>query len=411
MPGSILFIHQNFPGQFRHLAPRLQALGHRCEAIAAPQAPGLADISLHRYGLPKPPPAEAIHPWARDFHTKCLRADAVARQAVALQQQGFSPDLVIGHPGWGELMAIKDVFPAVPVWHQLEFVYQLEGGDYGFDPEFEDQQWQRQARLRLRRAPQLQAFHELDCAVAPTQWQASTAPAEFRDRVQVIHEGIDTTAIKPNPEATVTLQRGNHCFQLGDELVTFVARNLEPYRGFHTFMRTLPLLQRLRPHCHVIVVGGEEVSYGAPPKGGGSWKQQLLKEVGDQLDSSRVHFVGRVPHGVLHNLFQVSACHVYLTYPFVLSWSMLEAMSCGALVLGSATPPVEEVITPGVNGLLCDFFDAEALAAQLAEVLENRGSYQHLRDQARVTAVERYDLEQVCLPQQLALAESMMNVG
>ena len=411
MSGNVLFIHQNFPGQFRHLAPRLQQLGYRCHGIAAPQAPGLPGVPLQRYPLPKPPPAKSIHPWARDFHTKCLRADCVAQQVLLLQSQGFEPDLVIGHPGWGELFAIKDVLPAVPVWHQLELVYQLKGADFGFDPEFDDSDWKRSARLRLRRAPQLQAFHELDCAVAPTQWQASTAPPEFRDRVHVIHEGIDTAAITPNPKANVRLHRGSHCFQLGDELVTFVARNLEPYRGFHTFMRTLPLLQQLRPNCQVIVVGGEEVSYGAPPQGGGTWKQALLEEVGDQLDASRIHFVGRVPHGVLHNLFQVSACHVYLTYPFVLSWSLLEALSCGALVLGSATPPVQEVIDHGVNGLLCDFFDAEALAMQLAEVLENRGSYQHLRDQARRTAVERYDLEHVCLPQQLALAESMMNVG
>ena len=410
MAGSVLFIHQNFPGQFRHLAPRLQAMGHRCRAIAAPQAPGLADITLHRYALPQPPPAQAIHPWARDFQTKCLRAEAVAAQAMALQQQGFQPDLVIGHPGWGELMAIKDVFQEALVWHQLEFVYQLEGGDYGFDPEFEDQHWKRRVRLRLRRAPQLQAFHELDVAVAPTQWQASTAPAEFRDRVEVIHEGINTKTITPDAKASVTLKRGNHRFHLGDEVVTFVARNLEPYRGFHSFMRALPLLQQLRPQCQVIVVGGdEEVSYGAAPKVGGTWKQVMLKEVGERLDSERLHFVGRVPHGVLHNLFQVSAVHVYLTYPFVLSWSMLEAMSCGALLLGSATPPVEEVIEPGVNGLLCDFFDHEAMAHQIAEILDNRGDYQALRDAARRTAVERYDLEQVCLPRQVALAETMMN--
>ena len=383
-------------------------MGHHCHAIAAAQAPGLPEINLQRYGLPKQPSLEEVHPWARDLQAKCLRADAVAQQAIRLKEQGFTPDLVIGHPGWGELMAIKDVFPNTPVWHQLEFVYQLEGGDYGFDPEFDDSAWRRRTRLRLRRAPQLQAFHEFDVAVAPTQWQASTAPAEFRDRVEVIHEGINTEAIAPKADATVTLQRGNHCFRLGDEVVTFVARNLEPYRGFHSFMRALPRLQKLRPNCHVIVVGGEEVSYGAAPKGGGTWKQVLLKEVGDHIDTNRLHFVGRVPHGVLHNLFQVSACHVYLTYPFVLSWSMLEAMSCGALVLGSSTPPVEEVIEPGVNGLLIDFFDSEALAQQVAQILENRGDYQALRDCARQTAIERYDLEKICLPRQLALAETMM---
>ena len=175
----------------------------------------------------------------------------------------------------------------------------------------------------------------------------------------MIHEGVDTRQIRPDSNAKVSLKKRGLTFKKGDEVVSYVARNLEPYRGFHIFMRMLPLLQAQRPNCHVVIVGADGVSYGAKPTNGRSWRQVLLEEVGGQLDLSRIHFVGRVAHSVLHNLFQVSACHIYLTYPFVLSWSLLEAMSCGAVIIGSATPPAQEVIRDGKNGLIVNFFDAK----------------------------------------------------
>ena len=403
---DVLFVHQNFPGQYRHLAPALVRAGHRCWSLGGPASASLGELPHVRYRLPVAA-GGVPHPWALDLSIKCQRAEAVAASVVQLLDEGFKPDLVIGHPGWGELLAIKDVLPAVPVLHHLEFVYQLHGADAGFDPEFASQDWHAAARLRLRRAPQLLAFHDLDHAWAPTHWQASTAPEQFRSRVSVIHEGIDTARIRPLASAHVELRRAGLCFRLGDEVVSFVARHLEPYRGFHVFMRMLPRLQALRPGCHVVIVGGDGVSYGAPPAGGGSWRQALLKELSGQLDLSRVHFVGRVPHSVLHNLFQVSACHVYLTYPFVLSWSLLEAMSCGAVVVGSATPPVQEVIEHGINGLLVDFFDPVGIAEAVADVLTAPSGFAHLGQAARESVQQRYDLTSVCLPQQLRLVEGL----
>jgi glycosyltransferase involved in cell wall biosynthesis len=404
---DILFVHQNFPGQYRHLAPALVAAGHRCQSIGGSGSPGIPAVPHQRYQLTGAAPA-GLHPWAQDFHVKCQRAEAVAQQAARLAQQGFRPDLVIGHPGWGELLAIKDVFPNVPVLHQLEFVYQLSGADTGFDPEFRESSdpaavWNSAARLRLRRAPQLLALHDLDHAMAPTRWQASTAPALFADRITVIHEGIDTQAARPNPMAEIRLQAAGLSFRPGDEVVSFVARNLEPYRGFHVFMRMLPLLQARRPHCHVVIVGADGVSYGSPPPDGRSWRQTLLEELDGQLDLSRIHFVGRVPHSVLHNLFQVSACHVYLTYPFVLSWSLLEAMSCGAVVVASATAPVQEVMSDGENGFLVDFFDGLALAERIATVLHAPKDHQVLAMSARRSIQQKYDLNSICLPRQIQL--------
>ena len=408
MAATILFIHQNFPGQYRHLAPALRARGDRVEAIGGPTAQGLPDIPLHRYN---PMPAAGVpecHPWVSDLQTKVLRAEAVGRTLEQLLAQGLKPDLVVGHPGWGELLAIKDLLTSVPVLHQVEFVYQLEGGDVDFDPEFGLPDWRNRSRIRLRRSTQLLALQDLDWGLAPTPWQASTVPFEYQPRLSVIHEGIDTAVIRPEGPAEINLQQAGLCLRPGDEVVTFVARNLEPYRGFHRFMRALPLLQKLRPQARVLIVGGQEVSYGSAPAGGGTWKETLLRELQGQLDFSRLHFVGRIPHGLLHQLFRVSACHVYLTYPFVLSWSLLEAMACGTLVIGSATPPVQDVISDGVNGRLVDFFDTEGLAKAIAAVLADPTAQTPLRQAARRTAVERFDLQTVCLPQQLALVDRLL---
>ncbi|MFN9631737.1 MAG: glycosyltransferase [Cyanobacteriota bacterium] len=405
----VLLIHQNFPGQYRHLAPALAARGDQLLALGAPHARGLPSIDLRRYPLPKETPP--CHPWAADFQTKCVRAEAVARLASQCRQEGFHPDLVIGHPGWGELLAIKDVFPSVPVLHQLEWVYPLTGGDSSFDPEFPVGEGEARSLVRLRRAHQLLAFHDLDHAWAPTHWQAASGPREFRDRISVIHEGIDTRAIGPNPAAEVRLQRAGLTLRAGDEVLTFVARNLEPYRGFHIFMRLLPELMRRRPRLRVVIVGGDKVSYGRPPADGRTWRQVLQQELAGQLAMERLHFVGLVPHGVLHQLFQLCRAHVYLTYPFVLSWSLLEAMACGAVVVGSATPPVMEVIEAGVNGHLVEFFDQGAWVETLERVLADPEAQRPLAAAARTTVMERYDLRQICLPRQLALVDQVAALG
>jgi glycosyltransferase involved in cell wall biosynthesis len=261
--------------------------------------------------------------------------------------------------------------------------------------------------VRLRRAHQLLAFHDLDRAWAPTHWQAASAPEVFRGRISVIHEGIDTRAIGPNPAAEVRLQRAGLTLRKGDEVLTFVARNLEPYRGFHTFMRLLPELMRRRPSLRVLIVGGDGVSYGKAPAGGGTWREELLRELAGQLTLERIHFVGHVPHGVLHQLFQICRAHVYFTYPFVLSWSLLEAMACGAVVVGSATPPLMEVIDNGRNGHLVDFFDREGWLDTLERVLAEPERQGEIAAQARQTVVERYDLREQCLPRQLALVDQV----
>jgi glycosyltransferase involved in cell wall biosynthesis len=230
----------------------------------------------------------------------------------------------------------------------------------------------------------------------------------MRARISVIHEGVDTDIVRPNEKATFTLPDSNRVLTRRDEVVTYVARNLEPYRGFHVFMRSLPQLLRRRPQAQVVIVGGDEVSYGAPAPPRSTFREMMLQELGSDLDLSRVHFTGTLEYSAYLNLLQVSAAHVYLTYPFVLSWSFIEAMACGCLVIGSDTPPVLEVLRDGVNGLTVDFFDAGKLAERVAAALEQPRRMEKLRQAARNTAVQNFDLKWVLLPRWLKLFDDLM---
>lgn len=403
-----LFIHQNFPAQFVHLAPALARQGHQVVGLGTQRPrvvmPGVRVINHHPVA---PAPSEAASDgYTSDWAAKRARAESAAAAMVALRAEGFVPDVVFGHPGWGEMLYARDVFPTSRHLVFAEYYYGTDGGDSFFDPEF-----QRGApdmadlqRIRMKNTHLLHALASCDEAVSPTQFQKSRHPPAFLERIRVIHDGIDTDLFRPNPLARVKLQQAGVEFKPGDEVVTFVARQLEPYRGYHIFVRCLQRLQRLRPRARVVIVGGNDTAYGARPPPGQTWKSIFLQEVKDGLDLSRIHFVGQVPHEVLQQLLQVSAVHTYLTYPFVLSWSMLEAMSQGALLVASHTAPVEEVVEHGRNGLLVDFFDHAALADTLADALERQAALQPLREAARQTVVERYDLQRVCLPAMLKFA-------
>jgi glycosyltransferase involved in cell wall biosynthesis len=248
-----------------------------------------------------------------------------------------------------------------------------------------------------------------DVGIAPTHWQASCFPPLLRQKLAVVHDGILTDQLQPDPTAWVNLNRDGLRLSHGDEVVTFINRNLEPMRGYHQFMRALPQILKQRPNARVVIVGGDGVSYGSPAPDGTTYKQIYLNEVRDQLDMSRVHFVSRVPYKVLLSLLRISAAHVYLTMPFVLSWSLLEAMSVGALVIGSDTAPVREVIEHNQNGLLVNYFDPKQLADTVCDALANPQTYAHLRAAARQTVVDRYDFKTKTLPAYMALIEGQEN--
>ncbi len=393
---NILFLHQNFPGQFVHIARALLAVGHHCLALvpATNNRPRIIPTATYAFTDDQTSSRDPA-----DHYVKCVaRGSAAAKAMLILKRGGFSADVVVGHCGWGEMLFVRDVWPYARVVTHAEFYYTSEGADAGFDKEFSDPPDLAAAiRLRARNAAMLQSLLDSDHIVAPTRWQASRFPKDVQARTKVIHEGIDTGIARPDPKASVGLGRHKLTLRPGDEVVSFVSRNLEPYRGFHSFMRALPRILRERPNARAVIVGGNKVSYGPKLKGQG-WKARLLKEVGSQLDMERVHFVDVVPHDVFIQLMQVTSVHVYLTYPFVLSWSMLEAMACGAAVVGSRTAPVEEVIENRKNGLLVDFFDYDEIAETVVEALARPADLFDLRLSARDTVLERFDLKRVCLP-------------
>ncbi|QBE63350.1 glycosyltransferase [Pseudoduganella lutea] len=398
----ILFIHQNFPGQFRHLAPALAADGHEVVALGmaehAERLPGVRYF-VHHARVPADAGQQAAQ--LKDLYSKVLRGESAGATLHRLKTEGFTPDIVFAHPGWGEALYVKDVFPRARLLIYAEYYYGAEGGDSHFDPEFSaPPDLASLQRLRLRNTHLLHAMAEADAGLSPTVFQADRHPAWFRDRISVIHDGIDTDRFRPDAYARVSLTGAGLTLKPGDEVVTFVSRQLEPYRGYHIFMRALPELQRLRPNARVVLVGGDSVSYGAAAPQGKTWKAIFRDEVMPRLDMSRVHFVGRLPHALLTQLMQVSAVYTYLTYPFVLSWSLMEAMSTGCLIVGSRTAPLQEVIEHGHNGLLTDFFDHGALAETIADTLARRDSLAHLRVAARQTIVDGYDLRRHCLPAQ-----------
>jgi glycosyltransferase involved in cell wall biosynthesis len=405
-----LFIHQNFPGQFKHVSAALAARGHEVVALGvnkpAEPVPGVRHVFYRERGYPA---ADAAHPLAgalTELQGKVARGEATARAMQGLQKDGFTPDVVVAHSGWGEALFVKDVFPQARLVVYAEYFYGGEGGDSAFDPEFSRPSIAADERVRVKNTHLLHAISDCDVALTPTEFQKSRHPRWAQDRIRVIHEGIDTARFRPDAAATVHLKTAGVTLRPGEEVVTFTVRQLEPYRGYHIFMRALPLLQKLRPNARVVLVGADGTSYGAPPPPGKTWRNIFLEEVVAGLDMSRVHFVGRVPHSVLTQLMQVSAAHVYLTYPFVLSWSLMEAMSIGCLIVGSDTAPVREVIQHGHNGLLTDFFNHEALARSVADALERGAELGKLREAARETIVQRYDLKSRCLPAQIELLEN-----
>ncbi|MEZ5856119.1 MAG: glycosyltransferase [Hyphomicrobiaceae bacterium] len=394
----VLFIHQNFPGQFRSVAGALMADGTDVAVITDAQnkRPLKGPVVARYQFTPKGP--EGLTAAAATVLQRFQRGESAAKAMLALRQRGFVPDVIIGHPGWGEMLLANAVYPKSRIIAHAEFYYSAEGADVGFDPEFLDVTDELRMRLAAKNMPLLSALADCSQAVSPTHWQASRCPPEFAGKIRIIHEGIRTDTVRPDPKASFEVPGGNHTFRAGDELITFVNRNLEPMRGFHVFLRTLPEILKARPNAHVVIVGADGVSYGSAPPPGRTWKGIYLAEVGDKLPRNRVHFVGQIPYAQFIALMQVSRLHIYATYPFVLSWSMLEAMSAEALVLGSATPPVAEIIEHGVNGLLYDFFDTKTLAEQAIAALAEPQKYEHLRKAARQTIVERYDMAKVCLP-------------
>ncbi len=369
---NILFIHQNFPGQFVHLAADLaKDKQHRVMALSIYKQRIPDGVTLRLYTMLRSAIPET-HPLLRDQEAKVLRAEACAAAVMQLRREGFVPDLIVAHPGWGEALFMKEVCPKAKLILYCEYYYSQEGQDVGFDPEMVELTLSQRYQLRLKNTINILSMEIADAAISPTQWQKNTYPAWAQEKISVIHDGVDSTQLTHRPRAKLQLPNTLHCpelsFKCGDEVLTYVARNLEPVRGFQVLMRMLPNVLRRRPNAQILIVGGDGVSYGGTPPSGGSWREHMWNEVGNEIDPRRIHFLGQVPYNTYLDLLSISKVHVYWTTPFVLSWSFLEAACAGVPMVASATPPVKEFASElGVQ--LVDFYDVERFSDAVVKLL------------------------------------------
>ncbi|MEO1132344.1 MAG: glycosyltransferase family 4 protein [Cyanobacteria bacterium J06639_1] len=391
----ILFLHQNFPAQFRTPASILAKDKRNTVVFGTTRREGqLAGVHKVLYEVDREARPETHH-YVRNLENAVLHGQGVVRMMQKLRSQGFVPDVVCGHSGWGSTMFIKDVAPKARLNCYFEWFYRAHGSDADFDPasplNLDDE-----ARIRIKNAPILVDLYSCDRGLSPTLWQRDQFPQEYRDKIAVRHDGIDTEYFSPDPGAKLVLPDRELDLSHVDELVTYVARGMEPYRGFPQFIEAIGLLLERRPHVHVAIVGEDRVAYGKQLPDGQTYKQHMLEKV--PLDMSRVHFTGPLPYADYRTVMQASSVHVYLTRPFVLSWSMMEALSMGCAVVGSDTAPVREMIEDGKNGLLVDFFSPPEIADRVEEVLDHPDRMADMRTRARETILKKYRLDDL-LPQ------------
>ncbi len=387
-----LFVHQNFPGQFLHILRHLAASGeHELIFITQENANFISGVRKATYRGPSEL-NPSTHRDAQEFDQAMSRAQSVGQVASNLKTLGFQPDIIIGHQGWGEMLNLGDIWPDAPNLGYYEFYYNLKGFDVNFDPEFQTVP-DALSRVRAKNAVNMLALDNPGQGITPTHFQRSTYPGWARERISILPEGVNLDICRPAPDAMDQIfQHGPLTVQPGEKLVTYVARDLEPYRGFHIIMRALPSLLRARPDVRVALVGSDGVSYGARLKES-TWREHMLREVGPSLDLDRVHFCGRMDYADYLRLLQRSDAHVYLTYPFVASWSLREALAVGCAIVASDTAPVQEFVRHGQTGLLTPFLDPTALSMRIQEMLEDTDRAASLRLGARAYATKHLRME------------------
>lgn len=406
---NILFVHNNFPGQFRHIVLAAQKVGYQIAAISSASSPkDFSGIVPRQWTLGRGTTPGIYDPATR-AEADLLRGGAAANEARVLKANGFIPDLIIGHPGWGETIHLSIIFPGVPQILFGEFFYLPVGADVGFDSEFETRTDAQDMKVHAKNATMSLAYACADVIVSPTPFQASTFPIGLQGRLRVFHEGVSLDAAVKKKDAQFTLPNGSN-LDASKPVITFINRNFERLRGFHIFMRALPALMAAVPDVQVIVIGTDSGGgYGGKLANQLTWKQKMLAEVGDKIDQNRLHFVGKVSHSEMISALSLSWGHVYYTYPFVLSWSLVEAMACECLIIGSDTGPVRDAVTQGETGILNDFFDVGALSDAMIDACANPDKYQNMRKNARKTALNLFDKDNVGVPTWMKLIQEVLD--
>lgn len=391
----ILFSHSTHPAQFRRLIPVLVRDGHEVVFLAKTNEWHAPEVSGYRL-IPYQPVREGggphIHPYLRRFEMAVLDGQAAFSVAQKLRADGWIPDVVVSHVGFGSGLYLSDCFPEARRIGLFEWFYSGDGLDLRYlnpngitaDHRMMLRGWNAQALLELA---------AVDCAVTPTQWQRQQFPDWIQSRLRVIHEGIDLDQF-----VNLRDQDGSEHprpFDLPDdpslEVVTYLSRCFEEYRGFPQVMEALALLQSRRPKVHVLLAGSDEIAYGKPRSDGRSWRQWAMEEL--PLDPNRTHWLGILQTKQYEQLLAFSDVHLYYTVPFVLSWSLLEAMATGCCIVASDTEPVREVMAHGQSGVLVPFFEPEQAAQAVSELLEDPDRRRLLGRQARLAARQYGSLE------------------
>jgi glycosyltransferase involved in cell wall biosynthesis len=390
----VLFVHEGFPGQYCHLAPALARLGHEVAFVTRQRTGSLPGVRKAVY-TPARLPRAATHPYLQAAEAAVLSGQAAYRACAALARQGFVPDVICAHAGFGPGLFLRDLFPAARLIGLFEWYYRAHGSDADWlDPGAIDAD--AAARIRMRNATLLLELAQCDLGVCPTGFQRAQFPDLVQPRLVQLHDGIDTKFFAPGPG------RLPAALAIPDEapVVTYATRGLEPYRGFGQFIEAAAILLRRRADLHVVVGGADAVFYSQRPASG-SYKAPALAAVGE-AERARLHFTGPLPQSALRDLFRRSTVHVYLTIPYVLSWSILEAMASGCLLVAADTAPVREVARHGVEALLVDFREPAALAERILEALQDKAGGAALRRRARVRIERDYSLRRL-LPRHLDL--------
>ncbi len=387
------------PGQFKYLATEL-AKKHRVVFISCDNGVTLPSIQKKIIRHHKPAKQSDMHQYLQSIEPMIYNGQACFRACKELKDDGYIPDVIYGHPGWGDMLFVKDIFPNTPIINYCEFYYRGTGADVHFNSSTIN--YNTLARTRIKNTHLLSSLESCDYGIAPTKWQQSLHPKEFHEKIMVCHEGIQTSFVTANDSASLTIN-SSLTLDRTTPIITYVARNLEPYRGFPTAMKAIHNVMKTNSSVHAIIVGGDDVSYGRPSSSGKSYREDVLEELDLPLD--RIHFLGKVPYDTYLTVLQISTVHLYLTIPFVLSWSLLEAMSAECLIVASDTAPVQEVITHNKNGFLVDIHSVEDIAQSLHHALDQSNDHRHIKQAARETIINNYNLTE-CLKQQIHLIES-----
>lgn len=403
----ILFVHTNFPGQFGNLASALHTRGHEVRALTPALAQPVEGVEVTLCAVLPAPAQGYANLLTSRFEADTLRSQSAFAAARGLAASGYAPDVIIGHPAFGEMTLLDLIWPDARRIIYGESFVSAQSMSSKFDPEFPPPNEVEQAFAQLQEGNSALAVLRADALVSPTEFQRNKFPPLLRQSIRVIPDGIDTAAVRPRADARFAVPNTDIVLRPGDEVVTYVNRHLEPLRGIHIFLRSLIQVLRDRPNARVLIVGAPHSRhYGLAPPDGRTWVEIFAREVQSHLDASRVHFLGVINRAQYLDVLAVSAAHVYLTYPFVVSWSLLEAMSAGCAIIGSDTAPVTEFIEDGRNGRLVDFFNPGGLANAICEILENPATVDAYRARARADAVARCDFATVALPAWLDLIEA-----